>query len=70
MANRYLLRTRPTAVVTRGRVLRMSGDNSAATVSRVVSPDVSDREPDNESAGQVVGNPVITHRKLRLISAV
>ena len=37
----------------------MFGDNSAATVPRVVSPDVSDCEPENEPAGQVVGNPVI-----------
>ena len=59
MANRYPLRTRSTAVVTCRGVPRMFGDNSAATVPRVVSPDVSDREPDNEPAGQVVGNLVI-----------
>jgi hypothetical protein len=61
MANRYPLRTRPTAMVTRGRVPRVFGDNSAATVPRVVGPDVSDREPDNKPAGQVVGNNLVIH---------
>ena len=37
----------------------MFGDNSAAIVPRVISPDVSDREPNNKSAGQILGNPVI-----------
>ena len=59
MANRYPLHSRPTAIIARGKVPRVFGDNSAAIVPRVVSPDVSDREPDNEPAGQVLDNPVI-----------
>ena len=37
----------------------MFGNNSAAIISRVVSSDVSNHEPNNESAGQIMGNPVI-----------
>jgi len=37
----------------------MFGDNSATIIPHVVSPDISNREPDNKPAGQILGNLVI-----------
>ena len=59
MANCYLLCTWLTTVVTHRRVPHVFRDNSAATVPHVVSPNVSNCEPNDESAGQVMCNLVI-----------